>query len=109
MTTRPCETRAASAGRVGASRNARIERAWIAAKSGSSSGATRTTLDVSRFSPCSPARRAEPSLAAPYQSRSARPGECGWTWSENDSMPSVPEKVLAGSPRRRRWSRATRS
>ena len=30
---------------------------------------------------------------------SARPGECGWTRSENSSIPTVPWKSVAGSPR----------
>ena len=68
----------------------------------------RTTLLVSRDSPCSPAHRADPRLAPPYQMRSASPGACGWTRSVNSSTPSVPLNVLAGSPRISRTSRSTR-
>ena len=58
--------------------------------------------------PCSPAQAAE-DIPPPYQTRSARPGECGWMRLVNCSMPTVPSKSLTGSPRSARSSRSTRS
>src|SRR6476620_4400240 len=48
-------------------------------------------------------------IPPPYQTRPARPGECGWMRSVNRSMPTVPSKSLTGSPRNARSSRSTRS
>src|SRR3954471_14135744 len=88
MTTRPCETRAASPSGC-AARNARICAACSSAKS--SDSPARTTLLVRKFMPAAPAQRAEARLPPPYHMRETRPGECGCTRSDHSSTtPSRP-------------------
>jgi hypothetical protein len=44
----------------------------------------------------------------PYQSRERRPGKCGWTWSLNTSIPTVPAKGLDWRPSTKCSNRSTR-
>ena len=105
ITTSPCDTRAAAPAGW-AARNARIWDRWIDAKSSDSSA--RTTDDVRKLTPCSPAHRADASDAPPYHIRDRSPGECGCTRDENCSNPSAPANAAAGSPATNRSSRSTR-
>ncbi|SKF62490.1 Uncharacterised protein [Mycobacteroides abscessus subsp. abscessus] len=66
------------------------------------------TLEVRKFSPALAANSTEFCDAAPYQSRSISPAECGCTRSENSSMPFLPLKALSASPRSASISRSTR-
>ena len=76
ITTSPCDTRAAAPAGC-AFRNARIWDCWIDAKSSTSSA--RTTDEVRKLTPFSPAQRADASDAPPYHIRDRSPGECGCT------------------------------
>jgi alkanesulfonate monooxygenase SsuD/methylene tetrahydromethanopterin reductase-like flavin-dependent oxidoreductase (luciferase family) len=69
----------------------------------------RAQIDASRWNPCSPAQTADRVLPTPHQSRSARPGLCGWTTSLNSSMPRRPGELLTTSPRTRSRRRRRRS
>ena len=67
---------------------------------------SRSSVELIRFMPCSPAQTAVSREPEPHQMRSARPGDCGWTASIAVARPAADVGADDAARRRSRRGRA---